>query len=81
LAIFAIDPATGKLTALGHESTRGDIPRHFRIDPTGHYLLVVNSNSGDAVVFKINQTTGQLEFTGSQIQLPSPSCVQFLALP
>lgn len=81
LAIFAIDPATGKLTALGHESTRGDIPRHFRIDPTGRYLLVVNSNPGDAVVFKINQTTGQLEFTGSQIQLPSPSCVQFLALP
>lgn len=81
LAIFAIDPATGKLTPLGHEPTRGNIPRHFRIDPTGTYLIAVNANSGNAVVFKINRTTGLLEFTGSQIHLTSPSCVQFLAIP
>ena len=81
LAVFAVDPATGKLTSLGHEPTRGNIPRHFRIDPTGSYLIAVNATSGDAAVFRINRTTGLLEFTGSQIQLPSPSCVQFLAVP
>jgi 6-phosphogluconolactonase len=81
LAVFAIDPVTGQLTSLGHEPTRGDIPRHFRIDPAGNYLITVNAKSGNAVVFKINRATGQLEFTGSQIQLPSPSCVQFLAIP
>jgi 6-phosphogluconolactonase len=81
LAVFAIDSATGKLTSLGHEPTRGNIPRHFRIDPTGSYLIAVNATSGDAAVFRINRTTGLLEFTGSQIQLPSPSCVQFLAVP
>ncbi len=81
LTIFAIDAATGKLTLLGRESTRGKIPRAFRIDPTGTYLIAANQNSGNVTVFRINRKTGQLEFTGSTIEVPSPTCVQFIAAP
>jgi 6-phosphogluconolactonase len=81
LAIFAIDAATGKLTPLGHEPVRGENPRNFNIDPTGAFLIAVNAKPGNAVVFRINRETGLLEFTGSEIEVPNPGCVRFLAAP
>ena len=42
IAIFAIDPTTGKLTAVGFEPTQGKNPRNFAIDPTGALLLAEN---------------------------------------
>jgi 6-phosphogluconolactonase len=81
LAIFAIDSATGKLTPLGHEPVRGENPRNFNIDPTGTFLIAVNAKPGNAVVFRINRETGLLEFTGSEIEVPNPGCVRFLAAP
>lgn len=81
LAVFSINPASGKLTALGHESTRGKIPRNFNMDPTGTYLLVANLESENVVVFRINRETGRLEFTGSEIKVPEPFCIRFLAAP
>jgi 6-phosphogluconolactonase len=81
VAIFSIDAATGKLTALGHESTRGEIPRNFNIDPTGTYLVAANQKTSNVVVFKIDTDTGLLKFTGSEIEVPNPICVRFLAVP
>lgn len=77
LAIYAVDPETGTLTARGHESTRGQHPRHFNIDPTGRFLIAANMHSDTIVVFRIDPQTGQLEFTGSEIPVPAPSCVRF----
>ena len=77
LAIFGVDPETGQLTALGHESTRGRHPRHFNIDPTGQFLIVANMQTNNVVVFRMDQSTGQLEFTGSEINVPIATCVQF----
>ena len=42
LAIFTIDEKTGKLTAAGHQKTRGKTPRNFGIDPTGTYVIACN---------------------------------------
>jgi len=81
LAIFSIDPVNGKLTALGHEPTRGKTPRNFNMDPTGTCLLAANLESGNVVVFRINRETGMLEFTGSEIEVPEPICIRFLAAP
>ena len=36
IAIFAIEPETGKLSTVGFEPTQGKNPRNFAIDPTGH---------------------------------------------
>lgn len=80
LAMYRIDPLTGKLTSLGFQSTGGAIPRNFKIDPTGKFLLAANQETNNIVVFKINQQTGLLEETGHEIQVPKPVCIKFLPL-
>lgn len=80
IACFAVDPAAGRLALLGHEPVRGENPRNFNIDPTGTFLVAVNAKPGNAVVFRINREIGLLEFTGSEIEIPNPGCVRFLAV-
>lgn len=77
IAMFAVDAATGKLTPLGHESTRGKVPRNFNIDPSGKYLLAANQDSANIVVFEIDAEQGTLKPTGSEINVSRPVCVRF----
>ena len=77
IATFAIDPETGRLTALGHEPTQGKTPRNFNVDPTGTFLYAANQNSDTLVAFRINQQTGALTATGHVTETPSPVCVVF----
>ena len=79
LAIFAIDPLTGKLTAAGHQSTGGKTPRNFAIDPTGAYLFAANQESNNIVIFRISRQTGSLTPTGQVLEVPSPVSVAFMA--
>ncbi len=76
LAIFAIDPATGKLTIKGFQSTMGNAPRNFLIDPTGQWLLVANQNSKNVVIFKIDPQTGLLTDTNKHLEIPAPVCLK-----
>lgn len=75
IAAFAIDPESGKLRYVAHQSTQGKTPRNFAIDPTGQYLLAANQDSDNVVLFRIDQTTGILRPAGSSISVPSPVCV------
>ena len=77
LAIFAVDPATGKLTSRGNQSTGGKTPRNFAIDPSGKWLLAENQDSGTIVVLGINPETGALTQTGHSLEVPVPVCVRF----
>jgi 6-phosphogluconolactonase len=80
IAIFAIDPSSGRLTAVGHASTEGKTPRNFGIDPTGRYLLAANQGSNSVVVFRIDPQTGRLQPTGQSVEVPVPVCVKFVPL-
>ena len=75
IAIFAVDSATGKLTAAGHQSTRGKKPRSFAIDPTGTYLLAANQDSDSIAVFRIDAASGALTPVGAPFSVPRPVCV------
>ena len=75
IAIFAVDPATGKLTAAGHQPTLGKKPRHFAIDPTGTYLLAANQESDNIAVFRIDRASGRLTAVGQPFSVPRPVCV------
>ena len=77
ISIFAI-AADGKLTMVGTESTRGNWPRNFGIDPSGEWLIVANQNSNTMAVFRIDQKTGKLTAVGETIALGAPVCVKFL---
>jgi len=69
---------SGKLTELFHQSSKGIQPRNFVIDPTGSFLLVANVDSGNIVVFKINQESGQLSATGEEINVEKPFCLKMI---
>ena len=76
IAVFQIDPETGKLTALGCQSSQGQWPRNFVIDPTGQFLIAGNRVSGNVVVFRIDTETGRLQPTGHSITAGAPACVR-----
>lgn len=75
LAGFAIDPASGKLTPIGHYPTRGKFPRNFAIAPGGDWVLVANQHTDNLTAFRIN-AMGALDF---RWELPAPVtvCIQF----
>lgn len=77
LAVFKVDEASGKLTLLGHQPTKGDHPRNFNIDPTGKWILCGNANTDNIVTFKIDQVSGHLSDTGLELKLSKPVCVKF----
>lgn len=81
LAIFSVDPASGRLTPAGHEPTGGRTPRNFCIDPEGKTLWAANQGTDNIVVFRINAVTGQLTRTGQELRVGSPVCVRFLRVP
>ncbi len=76
IAIFSIHPTNGTLQLIGHQSTYGNHPRNFTIDPTGRFLLVANQMTSNIVVFKRNGKTGLLTRKKGEIKVPNPSCLQ-----
>jgi 6-phosphogluconolactonase len=61
---FAIDRATGMLTKLSEQPSRGSDPCHLMLDRTGRYLAVANYTSGTFAVFPVG-TDGRLGPAGT----------------
>jgi 6-phosphogluconolactonase len=80
IAMFAIEPDTGRLLSLGHESTRGGPPRNFGIDPSGSFLLAANQASDSIVVFRVDPQSGKLQPSGSSVSVGSPVCLKFVQM-
>ena len=76
LAAFAIDSATGRLSAIGHFKTGGKTPRNFNIDPSGQWVLAANQSTNDVFVFR-RAEDGTLSPTGQSIAVGAPVCVVF----
>jgi 6-phosphogluconolactonase len=75
LAVFAVDPATGRLTPKGHVSVGGKYPRHFTIDPTGRYVLAAHQNSGTIAVLRLDPSTGMPGPAGATVKVDRPVCL------
>jgi len=74
---FALDPATGHLSAPLFEPSGGKTPRNFAVDPSGTVLLAANQDSGTVVPFRIAEHSGRLVPAGEPTQTPSPVCLVF----
>ena len=81
IAVFTIDPGSGKLGFLQDQPTQGKTPRHFTLDPTSRWLLAENQDSGTVVVFGLDPNTGRLTPTNSMQRIGSPVCAVFLRKP
>ena len=73
--MFEIDSATGRLTVIGWESTRGEWPGGMNIDPSGTFLYAANQNTDTIGVFRI-PSNGNLKFS-TLVQTPTPVNVEF----
>jgi 6-phosphogluconolactonase len=81
IVTFSVDPTTGKLTLVGHQSEGIKTPRNFGIDPTGKYAVVCNQAGDDVLVFAIDPQTGALTKQLSRIEVGAPVCVKFVPIP
>ncbi|NPD16802.1 lactonase family protein [Xinfangfangia sp. D13-10-4-6] len=81
IAIFAVDPETGTLSAGGFVPCGGATPRHMALTPSGRHLLSANQNADRITIFARDAETGALSETGRFIALGTPMCVQFAAQP
>ncbi len=79
VAIFAIGPS-GALTFVADEPTRGNYPRSFAFDPTGQFFYCLNQRADNVTVFRVEQRTGKLTFTGQYTPVGNPSHLLFLDL-
>lgn len=75
IAVFAVDPADGRLTATSWVSSGGRCPRNFVITPAGSLLLCANQDSGTVVAFWVSPGDGSLLPTGAVSAIPSPTCL------
>ncbi len=79
LAIFAVDPASGKLTPQGQQPSGGKTPRNFAIDAGGRLLLAANQDSGTIVSFRIDAASGKLSPTGAVTEVEQPVCILIMS--
>jgi 6-phosphogluconolactonase len=77
IAVFAVDPSTGRLTTAGWHLTGGRTPRFFALSPAEDILFVANEDSDDIVGFRVDPGTGGLDSLGTVARTGSPVCLLF----
>ena len=78
IAVFAIEPASGRLTLKADTPAGGRTPRNLRLDPTAGFLFSSNEGEGTITVFKIDKKTGLLSQTVAKAQIDTPGGLYFI---
>jgi 6-phosphogluconolactonase (cycloisomerase 2 family) len=77
IGIFSVG-ASGDLSYVAEEWTRGNYPRSFNIEPSGRFLYCCNQRGDNIAVFRVDARTGRLAFTGHYAPVGNPSMITFL---
>jgi len=77
IAMFAIDAASGQLTALGVQPVPAN-PRNFVLSPDGDSLYSGSHNDDRIQLYRVGDD-GLLTATGDAVETPSPVCLKFLS--
>jgi 6-phosphogluconolactonase len=77
IAVYARDEKDGKLTLIQHAPCGGKNPRHFKIDPSGKWMIVGHQDSNTISVLPLDQATGKLGEAVSTVSAPKPICILF----
>jgi 6-phosphogluconolactonase len=74
IAGFAVDAATGHLTAIGQVPTEA-VPSAFCVDPAGHFVFAAGTASGRLASYRIDGASGRLTPLGVQEVGKRPAAV------
>lgn len=77
IAVFSVDPATGKLTLVELVPCGGEIPRNFTLSPDGQWLVCGHQGSDNITLFRVDAATGRLTRMPQSIDVSMCICVQF----
>jgi len=77
VTVFAADPASGLLRAVGWQSTQGRTPRFAGFDPAGQFFYAANEQGDTVVTFRFDGNSGALTPTGQVIKNGSPVTIVF----
>ncbi len=72
IVAFAVDPASGLLTLIGHTTENIGVPWSFAIDASGERLYAANYDADSITQFAIDPETGELTSTGETTSIPKP---------
>jgi 6-phosphogluconolactonase len=78
LAVFARNPADGRLTLVEIVPCGGAHPRNFALSSDGSWLVCANRDSNNLAVFRVDPATGRLTATGQSVTVPQAVCVLFV---
>ncbi|HYP84046.1 lactonase family protein [Variovorax sp.] len=79
LAIFAVDPVSGRLTLRGHQGTEAQ-PRGFAIDPEGRFLVATGQLSHHASSYSIDPDSGALALVDRVATGGDPNWVEIIPI-
>ena len=72
MTLYHRDSKSGLLKFIECTSSEGQAPWSFAISPNGQYILCSNKKTGNIAVFKVDQESGKLSFTGEVLELNLP---------
>lgn len=72
IVAYSINSQDGTLSFIERQSSGGETPRNFIIDPSGRYLLAANQGSDSIVVFERDPQKGTIRPTGNKIEVGNP---------
>jgi 6-phosphogluconolactonase len=78
IAVFAVNSADGTLKQVQVAATGGTFPRGVELDPTGQYMFAGDQKADQFVLFRVDQSTGELTLTGQVYNVPSPVAFAFV---
>ena len=77
IAVFDIDPASGRLKLVANTLAGGRTPRNIRLDPSGRYLFSANEDGGTITELKVDPQTGLLSTTSVSVSINHPGGLYF----
>ncbi|OXC92036.1 hemagglutinin [Achromobacter sp. KAs 3-5] len=77
IAVFSVDPASGRLAAVQHTRSHGRTPRFFTLSPDGRFLFALNEDSDTLQRFRVDPARGTLTHDDYALPVGSPVCMVF----
>jgi 6-phosphogluconolactonase (cycloisomerase 2 family) len=75
IAVFSIDPLSGRVKLIQSQPALGRTPRFFTLDPTNRWMYVCNEESDTIVTFQVNPQDGTLSPIAQEVHCGSPVCM------